>query len=135
MITYRPATEADSDLVFGAWMRKHKVTLRMGDFINNSSYYESLRLHIATLLAAHGALVAEAEGAALGFIVASDAGVVHWLHVKPEFRRLGIGTELVRIAMSTRGAARIEFASPTPFIRTVRDKITKETYYNPFAGA
>lgn len=131
MITYRAATPADGDLIYGAWLRKHKTVLRMADFVHNETHYEALRQLISVLLSVHGATVAEAEGAALGFAVARP-GVVYWLHVKPEFRRLGIGTELVRRAAG--GTGRIDFAWPTPFIRTVRDKITKETYYNPFAG-
>jgi hypothetical protein len=131
-LTFRASTQDDDDLIYGAWMRGWRNHIHRGDYIDNDTYYgpEGQRAVIAKCLALSPAVVMESGGAVIGFLSGYANHILHWIHIKPEFRGLGLSWKLLKGAgVSTEY---LECSHATNYLRAIRKRHCKQTYYNQF---
>lgn len=92
----RPAEETDVGFIINSWLKNQRD---VGDHYHmvNGIYFKQYRDRVLGLLASGKTAVAcdpEDGGTILGYITRGER-CIHMLYVKHDFRRLGIGRELV----------------------------------------
>lgn len=100
----RPVSESDNPFIFSSWLRHYKNRSYFAKRIRNSIFYKWHHLIVERALTDENriALVAHPEGepdVILGFVVGavmSDASVLHFVYVKPSFKRMGIAKHLLK---------------------------------------
>lgn len=105
-IQTRNVSESDKPFVFSSWLRHYKNRSYFAKRIRNSIFYKWHHLIVERALSADTsvAMIAHPEGepdVILGFVVGEktqDGDVLHFVYVKPAFRKMGIGRHLIKKA-------------------------------------
>jgi len=103
-IQVRPASEADKPFIFSSWLRHYKNRSYFAKRIRNSIYYKWHHLIVERALSSPNcvAMIAHPENepdVILGFVVgekSDEASVLHFIYVKPAFKRMGIAKHLLK---------------------------------------
>jgi GNAT superfamily N-acetyltransferase len=89
----RPAVGKDVPFVAWTWKTHYRNSSPWASRITSSVYYQKHDRVVARLMARSSALVASIEDELAGYIV-FEARAVHFIYVKPPFRRAGIARAL-----------------------------------------
>ena len=103
-IQTRSLTENDKPFIFSSWLKHYKNRSYFAKRIRNSIFYKWHHIIIENILdrPATVVMVAHPEGepdVILGFIVGEvvpENSVVHFVYVKPAFKRMGIAKHLFK---------------------------------------
>lgn len=99
----RHAQEDDKGFVFKTWLKGYRYGSSIGrSGMRNAVFYKQHHRAIEAILNRPGAEtlichLPDDPGIILGFLV-YEPGCIHWCHVKENFRRRGIATQLVQNA-------------------------------------
>lgn len=122
----RPWSEADNNFVYSSWLRSFKTSHYAGSLPDNL-YWPAYQVALEQILTQPNTrcLVAcnpEFPDQIFGYIVFDEPGeVVHYVYVKGPFRKLGIGSELLRFA--TNGRAEVSYTFRTPDVQHLSKKV------------
>lgn len=103
--TIRPAVDGDAGMVLDAWVREYRHAPASRG-IRNEDYVIDTRSRVLRILRVAQTIVACGVDAAhhlYGFATFGPGPLLHWIYVKPEYQRIGMGDELLRAAFPDRG--------------------------------
>jgi hypothetical protein len=98
-ILIRSANSNDVSFIYSTWLRSHRYDSELGKSCQNSVYYEHYKLVIDRILKDERTITfvacLESEpDTILGYLV-GEPGTIHYCYVKEDFRRFGLGRQLV----------------------------------------
>lgn len=97
LITERELTRLDENFIYATWLKGLRYGNDLFELIDSEAYFSNYRKIIQFFLSTSQVKIAclkETPETILGYSV-SDGSRLHWLHVKEEWRRLGIAKSLL----------------------------------------
>jgi len=100
LVTFRLAAPGDIPFIFSTWLRGLKYGNKALKKVPNKAFFTEMHKTIEQVMMAPGTLVrvcclkSDPE-TVLGYSVASEPGILHWVFVKKAWRSIGVGTDLI----------------------------------------
>lgn len=135
-VALRDATESDAPYVFATWLKSQR---RQGDRaeMRNRVYFENEKRRVGGLLARSVVTMAvnpadatHIYGYLCRSVLSDDLALVHFLFVKPAYRKLGVARILMAHAFPKLGREEIAITTVSPDV--VRLKAKWRLVYNPY---
>jgi hypothetical protein len=105
LISIRPGVKADEAMIYSSWLKGLRYGNSWFEQIEQESYFETYHRVINQILhkpdvQVRVACLKEDEDVILGYSV-SEPQLLHWVFVKPDWRRIGLARDLVAKDITT----------------------------------
>lgn len=139
-VTYREVRPDDESFIYSSWLKSFRAGSTWAAEIPGQIYFSNHKKVIARLLGEAGVVVAanpEATDQIFGYGVyqptAGGVTVLHYVYVKHPYRRLGIGSDMVRVVRQISGHEQ-DLPMVATHIANAWDKFRERwnVVYNPY---
>jgi hypothetical protein len=130
----RSAQAEDIPFLYSTWLKAMKYDSDIGLSVRKSIFFEQYRQILDNILSDSKVLLAvhpDEPNVIFGYLVYQEPNILHFSFVKETFRRLGIASDLVKIAMA--GSPIYIMTHQTRFLNEIADNLRHYSLtHNPF---